>query len=190
MFDLIYADPPWSFKTYSDKGKGKSPDNHYPVLDIEEIKKLNIGSIVNKDSVLLLWATPSMLMYAIDTISAWGFTYKTIAFTWIKTNKKNTDSLFWGCGYYTRQNTEICLLATRGNVLPRESHSVHQVVISPVEAHSKKPDEVMKRIEQLFGDIKRVELFARRETPGWVCVGNEITGRDIRDDLKLLALDK
>lgn len=94
-------------------------------------------------------------------MEAWGFVYKTVAFVWIKKNKK-ADSLFWGMGYWTRANAELCMLATAGQP-KRRSASVHQVILSPIEEHSKKPDVVRERIVELLGDLPRVELFARQK---------------------------
>lgn len=105
-------------------------------------------------------------------IEAWGFTYKTVAFVWVKQNRK-TPSLFWGLGHWTRANVELCLLATRGSP-KRKSAAVHQVIVSPVEEHSKKPDAVRERIISLLGEQPRVELFARQTTPGWDVWGNEV----------------
>jgi N6-adenosine-specific RNA methylase IME4 len=119
-----------------------------------------------------MWAIFPNLQEAFEVIKAWGFTYKTIAFVWIKKNKK-ADSLFWGLGHWTRANTEFCLLATKGNPR-RASKSVHQVIMTPVEAHSKKPDEARDKIVRLMGDLPRIELFARQATPGWDVWGNEI----------------
>lgn len=112
-----------------------------------------------------------MLREALDLIEAWGFQYKTIAFNWIKQNKSG-NGLFWGLGNYTRSNSEICLLATKGKP-KRVSAAVHSVVISPIERHSKKPDEVRDRIVELMGDLPRIELFARSGADGWDCWGNE-----------------
>jgi N6-adenosine-specific RNA methylase IME4 len=97
---------------------------------------------------------------------------KTCAFSWIKKNKKS-DSLFWGLGYWTRANNEICLLGTKGNP-KRVSKSVHQVVMDKIREHSRKPDCVRKRITDLCGDLTRIELFARQEHHGWDCWGNEV----------------
>ena len=105
-------------------------------------------------------------------MKAWGFTYKSVAFVWIKQNRKS-DALFWGMGYWTRANAEICLLATRGHP-KRVARNVHQVIFSHIEEHSKKPDEARRRIEQLMGDVPRIELFARRTSPGWDVWGNEV----------------
>ena len=107
-----------------------------------------------------------------SVLEHWGFKYKTVAFVWIKKNKKN-PSLFWGMGFWTRANAEICILATKGNP-KRISARVHQVIISPIEEHSKKPNEARKRIEELIGDLPRIELFARQKADGWDVWGNEV----------------
>lgn len=172
-YSIIYADPPWQFKTYSDKGKGRSAERHYPTMTKTEIQQLPIDRISADDSVLLLWVTAPCLIEGLDLIRAWGFSYKTVAFTWVKQNKKS-DSFFTGMGYYTRSNAEFCLLATKGKVLERKSRSVSSVLCTHIERHSKKPDEARERIVTLFGDIPRIELFARQHSDGWDCWGNEV----------------
>lgn len=172
-YDVIYADPPWRFLTYSEKGKGRSAERHYPTMAKEDIKALPVKRISAKDSVLFLWVTAPCLIEGLELIKAWGFTYKTVAFTWIKQNKRN-DKPFMGLGYYTRANAEYCLIATKGKVLKRQSRSVSSVVISHIERHSKKPDEVRKRIVELYGERLRIELFAREKADGWDCFGNEV----------------
>lgn len=171
-YGVILADPPWAFRAWSDKGKGRSAEQHYPTMRMEDIKALPVPSLAAEDCVLFLWATFPMLKEALEVIDVWGFTYKTVAFTWVKENRKS-PGLFWGLGYWTRANAEICLLATRGSP-KRQSAAVHQVILSPVEQHSKKPDAVRERIVVLMGDVPRVELFARQETPGWDVWGNEV----------------
>ena len=109
---------------------------------------------------------------AFELIDAWGFTYKTVAFTWIKQCRKS-DRLFTGLGYYTRANAEYCLLATRGKILECKSRSVPSVIVSHIEEHSKKPDEARARIEALYGEVPKIELFARQTVGGWDCWGNE-----------------
>lgn len=172
-YDVIYADPPWRFLTYSEKGKGRSAERHYPTMAKEEIQSLPVKRISAKDSVLFLWVTAPCLIEGLELIKAWGFTYKTVAFTWVKQNKRN-DKPFMGLGYYTRANAEYCLIATKGKVLERKSRSVSSVVISHIERHSKKPDEVRKRIVELYGNRPRIELFAREYSDGWDCFGNEV----------------
>lgn len=172
-YEIIYADPAWRFNTYSEKGKGRSAERHYPTMAKEDIQRLPVKEIAAKNSVLFLWVTAPCLIEGIDLISAWGFEYKTVAFTWVKQNKKS-DGIFTGMGYYTRSNAEYCLLATRGKVLERKSHSVSSVVLSHIERHSQKPKEVRERIVELFGDRPKIELFARQYADGWDAWGNEI----------------
>ena len=171
-YNIIYADPPWSYKTYSEKGKTRSAEKHYPTMSIEDIKSLPVSEIADKDCVLFMWTTFPCLKQAFDVLECWGFEYKTVAFVWIKQNKIS-DSLFWGMGYWTRSNSEICILATKGHP-KRINNSVHQVVISHIEQHSKKPDEIRERIVTLMGNSPRVELFARQKTIGWDAWGNEV----------------
>ena len=170
-YNIIYADPAWKYNF--GKTSSRFVNNKYTVMTKEDICNLPIQNIADKDCVLLMWITFPKLDWAIDVIKSWGFEYKTCAFTWIKQNKKS-ESLFWGMGYYTRSNAEICLLATKGNPLPRLSHKVHSVIMSPIEEHSKKPAETRDRIVKLFGNIPRIELFARQTCDGWDCWGNEV----------------
>lgn len=172
-YDVIYADPPWRFLTYSEKGKNRSAERHYPTMAKVDIQNLPVKRISAKDSVLFLWVTAPCLIEGLELIKAWGFTYKTVAFTWVKQNKRN-DKPFMGLGYYTRANAEYCLIATKGKVLKRQSRSVSSVIISHIERHSKKPDEVRKRIVELYGERPRIELFAREKADGWDCFGNEV----------------
>jgi N6-adenosine-specific RNA methylase IME4 len=119
-----------------------------------------------------MWVTFPLLKDSFDVIESWGFTYKTVGFTWVKKNKK-TDSWFWGMGHWTRANAELCLIATKG-IIKRQSASVHQVIDTPIERHSKKPDIVRDKIVELVGDLTRIELFARETAVGWDSWGNEI----------------
>ena len=141
-------------------------------MSIEEICTLPIADLAAKDCVLFLWVTFPKLQECFEVIERCGFEYKTVAFTWIKQNEKSSG-YFLGLGHYTRANGEICLLATRGKP-KRISKSVRQLIISPIEEHSKKPDETRERIVELLGDIPRIELFARQKVDGWDAWGNEI----------------
>ena len=172
QYQIIYADPPWTFKTYSNKGKGRSPEQHYPCMTIDDIKRLPVSTIAAKDCVLFLWVTFPLLKEGLETIESWGFNYKTCGFNWVKRNKKS-PSWFWGLGYWTRSNSELCLIATKGKP-KRVSASVHQIIDARIERHSKKPDIVRSKIEELLGDVPRIELFARQKTEGWAAWGNEI----------------
>jgi N6-adenosine-specific RNA methylase IME4 len=141
-------------------------------MSIEELCQLPVNALADKDSVLLMWATFPQLSEALRLIQAWGFVYKTVAFVWLKKNKV-ADSWFYGLGFWTRGNAEICLLATKGKP-KRESAGIHQFIISPIEQHSKKPDITRDKIVQLMGDVPRIELFARQVPDGWDVWGNEV----------------
>ena len=171
-YQIIYADPPWSYRVWSKKGQGRSAESHYKTMSKLSIQEFPISEITAKDCVLFLWVTAPCLLEGIELIEKWGFKYKTIGFTWVKKNKKS-PSWFWGLGYWTRANAELCLIATKGKP-KRISASVHQVVDTAVEKHSKKPEEVRKRIVDLMGDIPRIELFAREKSNGWDVWGNEV----------------
>jgi len=141
-------------------------------MNTENICALPVAEIAAKDCILFLWATFPNLPEAFEVIKAWGFTYKTVAFVWVKRNKKSL-SWFWGLGYWTRANAEICLLATKGKP-QRYSRKVHQIIDTPIQEHSKKPPEARDKIIELAGDLPRIELFARIKTPGWDVWGNEV----------------
>lgn len=166
-YAVIYADPPWS---YNQGGHGAAT-NHYNTMTPKAIKELPVEALAAKDAVLFMWATFPNLPQALDTIQAWGFKYKTLAFNWVKFTRG--VKLFWGLGFWTRSNPEVCLLAVKGKP-KRVSASVHSVIMSPIERHSKKPAETRDRIVQLMGDVPRVELFARESSEGWDCWGNEV----------------
>ncbi len=138
-YSVIYADPPWRYKVYSKKGLGRSAESHYPTMSLEDIKALPIGELAAKDCALFMWITFPCMQEAFQVLEAWGFEYKTTAFVWIKQNRVS-DSLFWGMGYWTRANAELCILATKGHP-KRASPGVHQVIMSHIEEHSKKPEE-------------------------------------------------
>ena len=141
-------------------------------MGINELCALPVADLAAPDSALFLWATFPQLPEALRLIEAWGFTYKSVAFVWLKKNRK-ADSWFYGLGFWTRGNAEICLLAKRGKP-KRHSAAVHQFIISPIEQHSKKPDVPRDKIVELAGDLPRVELFARQKCPSWDAWGNEV----------------
>lgn len=170
-YTVIYADPPWAYRVWSQKGAGRSAESHYSTMSLEDIKALPVGKLADKNCALFMWITFPLLREAWDVVEAWGFKYKSVAFVWIKQNKKS-PSLFWGMGYWTRANAELCIIATKGSP-KRNSRSVHQIIFSPIEEHSKKPDEARERIVKLMGDVPRIELFARQKASGWDVWGNE-----------------
>ena len=168
-YSIIYADPPWRYEMK--KGQGVA-ENHYSTMGIEEICGLPVQEICAKDCVLFLWVTFPQLPEAFKVIKAWGFCYKTVAFVWIKQNRSG-KGYFFGLGYWTRSNAEICLLAVKGKP-KRISRKVFQLIFSPLQEHSKKPAEARVRIVELMGNLPRIELFARQQSPGWDVWGNEV----------------
>lgn len=180
-YSIIYADPPWKYGDNRHHNPGYAGIT-YDVMRTQDICDLPVKDIAENDSILFLWTTVPMISDALKVMKAWGFKYKTVGFTWIKTNPKSGGyaSLI---GQYTMGSTELCLIGTRGH--PRRiCKNIKQLVVEPRTIHSKKPTEVRDRIVALMGDLPRVELFARDCGPGWVCIGNGIDGRDIREVLK------
>ena len=157
---------------WSEKGKGHSAENHYKTMNINDICKLPIERITDENCILFLWVTFPCLLEGLKTMKEWGFKYKTCGFTWVKRNKKS-DSWFFGLGYWTRANAEICLIGTKGRI-KRISKCIPQIVDTHIEEHSKKPAIVRDRIVKLVGDLPRIELFARQKVNGWDVWGNEV----------------
>lgn len=168
-YDIIYADPPWR---YNDRRCNGACENHYETMKIKDICDLPVKNLCSDNCVLFLWTTYPMLQEAFKLIESWGFKYKTIGFQWIKQNKSG-NGYFFGLGRWTRGNSECCLIATKGKP-KRINNSVSQLIVSPIQSHSKKPDETRKKIVELMGDLSRIELFARQSTKGWDVWGNEV----------------
>jgi site-specific DNA-methyltransferase (adenine-specific) len=172
-YDIIYADPPWQYNARKNNTKfGRGAGGHYPLMTMEELERLPIPNITSENAALLLWVTFPKLDKQIRLIEKWGFDYKTLGFSWIKTNPKNHKP-FFGVGYYAKSNCEVCLLGVKGKMKPI-SNKVSSCVISVRQEHSRKPDEVRERIVRMFGDRPRIELFARQHAEGWDCFGNEV----------------
>lgn len=168
-YQIIYADPPWQYRQKSIRG---SAESHYPTMSIDELCALPVQRLAAADCALFLWTTFPQLPDAFKLVDAWGFSYKTAAFVWVKKNKVS-DSWFFGPGFWTRANAEVCLLGVKGKP-KRQSAKVHQLIVSPLRQHSQKPDEARAKIVELLGDVPRVELFARQTAPGWDSWGNEV----------------
>lgn len=179
-FNLIYCDPPWSYHLYrpqySHKRNVLSPlrtaASFYKTMTISEICSIPIHSIAANNCALFLWATSPTLDDAFKVITAWGFKYKTVAFYWNKKCRHSTN-LKIGMGHYTRPSCEPLLLAMKGT-LKVLNHSIRQVVVSPIEQHSKKPAIFRDLIIRLFGDLPKIELFAREKADGWSSWGDEL----------------
>jgi len=186
LYQVIYADPPWRFQNWSigelaKRGEKWGRANGRPIYDCmstTEIASLPVHRLAAPDCILFLWATYPKLPDALQVIAGWGFTYKTVAFTWVK--QRGHGRFHSGLGYWVRQNPEICLLATRGHP-KRVSKRVQNLVIAKLREHSAKPPEIRQRIVELCGDVPRIELFARPPVPAdWDATGLEISGHDIR----------
>lgn len=171
-YQIIYADPPWEYSSVDSwKAMAGGIAAKYNLLNAWEICALPIKKLADQNCILFLWATFPCLKEALMVIEAWGFKYKTLGFSWIKTNPKNGRP-FFGIGHYSKSNCEVCLIGTKGSSL-KSSDNVSSVVISPRREHSRKPDEVRERIVELCGDRPRIELFARERHQGWDVWGNE-----------------
>jgi len=182
-FPVILADPPWSFKSFSGKTgtPHRSANDHYITTETTVLADIPVASVAAKDAALFMWVVDSHIDQAIALGEAWGFGLKTKAFTWVKTTKNDQPKI--GMGYWTRKQTEMCLLFTRGKP-KRQGMGVRELIeaVEDVEViraqrreHSRKPDEQYARIEALL-DGPYLELFARRPQPGWAAWGNEAPG--------------
>lgn len=176
-YNVIYADPPWEYRQLGSKTKGRGmAKQHYKTMTTEDICRLPVKDLKTDDAICFMWATFPNIDQALKVMEAWGFKYKTAAFVWVKKNKKSKSN-FWGMGAYTRANAEVCLIGISERTKAKQcvkSNAVHQIVESPIEEHSKKPDEVRARILKLLGDVPRIELFARQHAEGWDCWGDEV----------------
>jgi N6-adenosine-specific RNA methylase IME4 len=173
-YSVIYADPPWSYNDKRDKHPRLCGGAavHYPTMNLDDIKNLPVASVCADNAMLFLWVTFPQLQEGLDVIKAWGFRYKTLGFSWIKTNKRDGKP-FFGIGWYTKSNCEVCLIGVRGRPF-KVSNGISSVLVEPRAEHSKKPDEARSRIVEFAGDVPRLELFARQHVEGWDCWGNEV----------------
>ncbi len=179
---VILCDPPWFFERYSEepseKSVGRAPQDHYDTMSVNDMKQLPVSELAAPDCVMIMWATAPHLKMAFELMEAWGFTYKTLGFSWLKADVSTMD-LFplpidadMGMGYWTRSNGEVALLGTRGQP-KRLDAGVRMGIIEPAREHSRKPDCVYERIERLVGG-PYIELFARTQRKGWLSWGNDL----------------
>lgn len=199
-YQIIYADPPWKYNSranHKTKFRGGA-EGHYPLMTMEQIKALPVPEIADNNCALFMWCTFPYLDEQIKLFKHWGFDYKTVGFDWVKTNPKN-NTPFFGVGYYTKSNAEVCLLGIKGKIKPI-SNKVSSIVvdydykrdfetiqvISPRREHSRKPDIVKHKIVELFGDLPRIELFCRDKENGWGAWGNQVDTFQTENQLKLL----
>ena len=174
-YEIILCDPPWVYRDKCNAGK-RGAVHKYALMTDTQLCQLPVPLIACPDSILFMWVTMPKLREGLDLMAAWGFTYKTVAFTWVKRNRL-APTWFWGMGRWTRANAELVVLGTRGK--PQRQHAgVHSVIDAPIGPHSRKPSETRDRIVSLMGDRPRIELFARGDTPGWDAWGNTPTFAD------------
>ena len=170
-FGILYADPPWDYKGQLQHAGPASGDTggavrHYPTVTLDDLKTLPVADVAEDHSLLFLWATSPHLDQAIELGKAWGFAWATVAFVW---DKERVNP-----GHYTMSQCELCLVFRRGRIpTPRGARNERQLVRAPRGAHSQKPEEVRHRIERMFPDQRKIELFARCEVPGWFAWGLE-----------------
>lgn len=174
-YQIIYADPPWK---YSSRANHKTrfrggAEGHYQLMDMEAIKALPLSSLADENCVLFMWCTFPYLDEQIKLFRHWGFKYRTVGFTWVKTNPDQQLKTFFGVGFYAKSNAEICLMGIKGKMKPI-SNSISSIVIYPRGKHSEKPAVIRDKIIALFGNLPRVELFARQKIEGWDAWGNEV----------------
>ena len=184
-YQIIYADPPWK---YNDKRVSITSDRpqryggiSYKVMDINELCKLPIKQIADDNCTLFMWVTMPLLQDCFKVINAWGFKYKTCGFVWIK--KTSFGNFRSGLGSYTNCNAELCLICVKGKCLERKHKDVKQIIYAKVIGHSRKPTETYTRIERLYGNVPKIELFARHKREGWDTWGNEVP-KDTQNLLK------
>ena len=182
-YNIIYADPPWQYKsrgmyqeTFPKRKQIRKPKNVaevYNTMSLDELCRLDVKKIAATDCALFLWTTDSHLPEALILADEWGFKYRSIAFIWIK--RSSRGKLCANVGAWTMKNAEICLIATKGNMAKKKiANNIYQVIEAERTAHSKKPEEARRRIDKIFGDLQRVELFARQKSEGWDVWGNEV----------------
>lgn len=174
QFDIIYADPPWDYKgqlQHAGEGNGDTGGavRHYPTVTLDRLKTLDVPRIAADDSLLFLWATNPHLDQAIDLGKRWGFAWATVAFVW---DKQRVNP-----GFYTMSQCELCLVFKHGRIpAPRGVRNMRQLVREKREAHSRKPEEVRRRIDAMFPSARKIELFAREHTAEWTAWGLETNG--------------
>jgi len=170
-YDVILADPPWSFKTYNDDISTKSARAHYSVSSLDDLKNMPVWRLAKPNCEMVMWATQAQIPDALNLVSAWGFTYKTMG-AWGKRSKAGRSWAF-GTGYVRRSCAEFYIVATVGSP-KRASRSVRNFIEAPQREHSRKPDKMYDDIEALFPGSRKCELFARQRRTGWDSWGNEI----------------
>lgn len=193
----------------------RGADSQYPTLNIKELKKLDVDAIAAEDAILVFWVPSSLLKEGLDIMAAWGFPHQTQTYIWVKHKKEPLLELFksikgalsdknslkdlfqsfdlnkilnFGMGRLFRQTHEIALVAKRGRIYDKlENKSQRSVILDVNKKHSAKPEGLQDSLDIMFPNGNKLELFARRQRPGWECVGNEMPlSEDVRDSIERL----
>ena len=169
-YDLIMADPPWRFQSWS--GKVNKKGRQYDLMELDAIKALPVSHLGRGDCILWLWATHPMLPEAIDVAKAWGFKYATSG-VWVK--RSGTGKLAFGTGYRLRCASEPFIIATLGK--PESVRDIRTVIEGARREDSRKPDEAYAAAGRMFpAAVRKLDMFSRESRPGWDVWGNE-TGK-------------
>lgn len=173
LFSVLLADCPWNYKTRG-RSAANTPQTHYSTMTIQQLKELPVASVCDKNCALFFWVVDWMKPSDCQSVAeAWGFTYRTRAWTWIKSNPSGFG-FFAGRGFYTQSNPEDCWLFVRGS-MPVSAHDELSLIYSAVGDHSHKPDDQYRKIERLYPGRRYLELFSRRKgRPNWSYWGNEV----------------
>jgi N6-adenosine-specific RNA methylase IME4 len=162
-YPVIYADPPWRYEFA--ESESRAIENQYPTMTLDEIRGLDVAGMSTDDAILFMWATSPKLAEAMSVIESWGFTYRSSA-VWVKPQL--------GMGYYFRQQHELLLVATRGDMpAPAPADRPRSVVTADRTAHSEKPAEFAEAIERMYPTLPKIELFCRAPREGWAVWGNQ-----------------
>ena len=175
-FDVALIDPPWSY--FGDQTKMGAAAKFYSTLTDEEIHMLPVKELLNERAIVFLWATAPRLDAALESIKAWGLHYRGVAFVWVKTTKKGIPIGARGVRPSivkpTCEFVLACSTIKKGRPLPIADESIQNTVLAPTAEHSAKPSIIHERIELLYPQASRVELFARKQRKGWYSWGNEV----------------
>jgi len=176
-YQIIYADPPWQYTGRQYQSGNRKFEHlelkHYNTMPIQDIKNLPVKDITDKDCICFMWVTDSHLKEGIELMEAWGFKYKTIAFNWVKHYESGKECILFAP--WILKSWEICLLGTKGSMLKyKKVNNIRGLLQEVRTKHSKKPNEARLRIDKMFGNIPKIELFARQKYDGWDCWGNEV----------------
>jgi len=175
-YNIIYADPPWKFGSkaphlYGDT-RFHSLDEQYQTQEKGWIAELPVKQILHKDAACFMWTVDSHLEEALHVMRAWGFKFVNIIFIWEKISKKGVTCC--NVAPWVMKNYEICLFGTKGAMSKyKKKHNIQQKIRAIRRKHSQKPPCVRGRITALFGDLPRIELFARERAKGWDAWGDE-----------------